>query len=149
MSKDGRRSVLLTNSLLTYSREASGRASGFSLIEMVVAMGLLAMGLIGVIRLFPVGLRASKRSEVVSKATFLAQQRLEELKLAGYAALAADPPTVPLSGASDKYRWAATVEPVEAAGLPTTNDLRAVTVTVQWPEGGQMRSTAVTTYVTP
>ena len=125
------------------------RGRGFSLIEMVVAMGLLAMGLIGVIRLFPVGLRASKRSEVVSKGTFLAQQRLEELKLAGYAALSATPPTVPLSGSSGQYQWAATVEPVDAAGLPTTNDVRAVTVTVQWPESGQTRSTAVMTYVTP
>ena len=112
-------------------------------------MGLLAIGLIGVIRLFPVGLRASKRSETVSKGTFLAQQQLEELKVAGYAALSAEPPTVPVSGAAEKYHWAATVEPVRAAGLPDTNELRAVTVTVEWPEGGQTRSAALLTYVTP
>ena len=149
MSKDGRRSVVLTHSRLTHSRKASGRAAGFSLIEIVVALGLLAMGLIGVIRLFPVGLRASKRSEGLSKATFLAQQRLEELRLAGYAALSADPPAVPLSGSLGSYQWTAQVEPVDAIGLPTTNELRAVTVTVQWPEGGQTRSTAVITYVIP
>ena len=122
---------------------------GFSLIEIVVAMGLLAVGLIGVIRLFPVGMRASSRSAVVSKAALLAWQRLEELKLRGYAAIAADPPDAPLEGSDGKYRWAIAVAPVEAAGLPTENDVRAVTVTVRWPEGGQTRSTAVVTYVTP
>ena len=125
------------------------RTRGFSLIEIVVALGLLATGLIGVIRLFPVGLRASKRSEVVSKAALLAQQQLEELKLKGYAALVADPPQVPLSGASGKYQWSLVVASVDAPGLPTPNELRAVTITVQWPEGGQQRSTAVTTYVAP
>ncbi len=122
---------------------------GFSLIEIVVALGLLATGLIGVVRLFPVGLRASKRSEVISKAALLAQQQLEELKLRGYAALAADPPDAPLSGSAGTYQWAVAVASVDAVGLPTPNDLRAVTVTVQWPEGKQTRSTVVTTYVAP
>ena len=124
------------------------RQRAFSLIELVVALGLLAMGLIGVVRLFPVGLRASKRSEVVSKATFLAQQRLEEVRLLGYAAIAAQAPSFPLSGAVDKYQWTMTIQPVQADGLSAESPLRAVIVTVQWPEGRDTRSTALATYVT-
>lgn len=120
---------------------------GFSLIELVVALGLLAVGLIGVVRLFPVGLRASHRSEVVSKATFLAQQQLEELKLLGYDAIAAEEPAFAMSGASGKYQWSTEIAPVEAAGLPSPNELRAATVTVQWPESNQTRSVSLTTYI--
>lgn len=123
------------------------RERGFSLIELVVALGLLGVGLIGVVRLFPVGLRASKRSEVISKATLLAQQQLEEVKTFGFDALIATPPPFPLAGASGNYRWTVTIHDVEVAGVPASNELRAVTVNVSWPEGGQTRTTGLVTYL--
>ena len=123
------------------------RARGFSLIELVVALGLLGVGLVGVVRLFPVGLRASKRSEVISKATLLAQQQLEEIKTFGFDALTATPPPFPLAGTAGAYQWLVTIDEVEPPGLPRPNDLRAVIVKVHWPESGQTRSIGLVTYV--
>ncbi len=54
---------------------------GFSLVELVVAMAILGVGLVGAIRVFPVGLRASQRAEVRSRAVMAAQRTLEWLKL--------------------------------------------------------------------
>ena len=44
-------------------------------------MGILSVGLVGAMRVFPMGLRASQRSEVSSRAAIAAQRTLESVKL--------------------------------------------------------------------
>ena len=55
--------------------------AGFSLIELIISMAILSVGLVGAMRVFPVGLRASQRSELQSRSAILAQRTLESLKL--------------------------------------------------------------------
>ena len=54
---------------------------GFSLVELVISMAILAVGLVGAMRVFPIGLRASQRAEVRSRVGIVAQRTLESLKL--------------------------------------------------------------------
>jgi prepilin-type N-terminal cleavage/methylation domain-containing protein len=42
---------------------------GFSLIEVLISMAILSIGIVGAIRVFPVGLRASQRAELAARAT--------------------------------------------------------------------------------
>ena len=63
------------------SRLKAGVSRGFSLIELTIALAILGVGLVGAIRVFPVGLQASRRSELSSRAVMTAQQTLESLKL--------------------------------------------------------------------
>ena len=58
---------------------------GFSLIELVISMGILSVGLVGAMRVFPMGLRASQRSELSSRAVIAAQRTLESIKLKPWA----------------------------------------------------------------
>ena len=51
------------------------------MVELVISMAILAVGLIGTMRVFPVGLRASQRSENSSRATIIGQRLLELLKV--------------------------------------------------------------------
>ena len=44
-------------------------------------MGILSVGLVGAMRVFPMGLRASQRSELSSRAAIAAQRTLESIKL--------------------------------------------------------------------
>lgn len=53
---------------------------GFTLLEVMVAVIILGFGLLAIMRLFPLGLRAGKISRDTTVATFLAQQKIEELK---------------------------------------------------------------------
>ena len=62
--------------------------SAFSLIELVIAMGILSVGLVGAMRVFPIGLRASQRSELNSRAAIAAQRTLESVKLTAWSELA-------------------------------------------------------------
>jgi Tfp pilus assembly protein PilV len=61
--------------------ERANGPTAFSLIELVISMGILSVGLVGAMRVFPIGLRASQRSELSSRAAIAAQRTLESLKL--------------------------------------------------------------------
>lgn len=58
--------------------------TGFTLVEITIALLILAVGLVGILSLFPVGFDASARAASVTEATFLAQGLMENLKREGY-----------------------------------------------------------------
>ncbi|MBI3331269.1 MAG: type II secretion system protein, partial [Candidatus Omnitrophica bacterium] len=65
----------------TFSRSA------FSLVELLISMAILSVGLVGAMRVFPMGLRASVRAELHSRAALAAQRTIESLKLEPWEAL--------------------------------------------------------------
>jgi len=123
------------------------RKRGFTLIEIIMAMAILAIGIIGVVRLLPVGMRASKSSELMSKAAFLAQDKMEELKLAGFAALTEPIPAVPLAGEEGDYSWVAALEDLSLEGLRSCEDIRQLILTVSWQEKNKTHSQQFITYI--
>ena len=58
--------------------------SGFTLIEVVFALAVLLIGLVGVLALFPVGLTASKKAGDYTTAALVAEQVLANIRSAGY-----------------------------------------------------------------
>ncbi len=55
--------------------------AAFSLIEVIIAAAILAMGLLSIVKIFPYGIQASQRAEDTTIATLLAQQIFEGLKM--------------------------------------------------------------------
>lgn len=107
----------------------------------------MAVGIIGVVQLLPLGLRASKSAEMISKAAFLAQEKMEELKLAGFEELSAPNPTVALEGEEGDYSWTAEICEVSLQGLITSEEIRSLNLTVSWQEKGKPRSQNFVTYI--
>lgn len=141
------RSKVGTSTPLSANGERS-RTIGFSLIEVVIAMALLTIGLVGVLKLFPVGLKASHKAELMSKITIVAQKRLEEIKLAGFNALTLTPPPFPLEGLDGKFKWRMTILEPDLEGLYKPNEVRYVSVTVELSDGGKKTSKEFATYIT-
>lgn len=56
------------------------KRKGFSLIEVLVAMSLTTVALMGLIQLFLLGIAQNNRSDKMTNATFLAQQQIEQLR---------------------------------------------------------------------
>ena len=57
---------------------------GFTLIEVVLVIAILSIALLGIIRIFPLGLRTKQVAEEYSLSTLLGQRMLEEVKKRGY-----------------------------------------------------------------
>ncbi len=63
------------------SRHQSGkRERGFTLIEVVIAMGVVSIALLGLAELFVLSVRNNLRSERITNASFLAQERIDFLR---------------------------------------------------------------------
>ncbi len=56
------------------------RDKGFTILEILVSLVILLIGILALARLFPVSLRANKQGQDIIRATFLAQQKIEELR---------------------------------------------------------------------
>lgn len=106
---------------------------GYSLVEVVVAVMILLIGIVGVVEFIPPSLRAASESTLRGRAALLAQERLEELRRDAnqsddvFTAMHALPgPTAPLVFAQDS-RMAYQFSPRSLLdGTDTTTDLYVV-----------------------
>ncbi|PJC47009.1 MAG: hypothetical protein CO035_07955 [Candidatus Omnitrophica bacterium CG_4_9_14_0_2_um_filter_42_8] len=121
---------------------------GFSLLELIIAIAVLAIGLVGVLQIFPIGLRASQRAGMLTKASFLAQNKIEDVKLSGFDAITELPPKIPMSGKDGDCEWAVKIGEVSLEGIESSGDMREVAVTITWPERNTTRYKDFITYVT-
>lgn len=63
---------------------SSSNKNGFTLIELIVAFSIIGIAFISLIQAFPYGLSISKEAENKAIASYLAQQKIEELLSLGY-----------------------------------------------------------------
>ncbi len=101
-------------------------SNGFTLIEVLVAMVILSVGLLGTAALITGIIKGNKVSNRITTATTLAQDKMEEIKRDGYSN-AGDETKASLPSPYDQYERKVTViDPSPAANMKT------VTVTVYW-----------------
>jgi len=112
-------------------RSAKG---GFTLLEVVVALTIFAVGILAIIELFSGSLRLSEGARDVSAAQVYASQRMEEALLAP-----APVPGVESGAFGEKYRWETrtTEEPAEEES--PYREMR-IEVIIRWDDGAQERS---------
>ncbi len=133
------------------------RASGgFSLIEVLVALVVMAVGLLGIAGLYVEGLRAGRTSVYRSAAITLAGDMADRIRANPGGAYAGNGPGSDMNcvngsgdcssadlSADDWHRWISDVQrrlPVGATATIEQQDLSPVTqyvITLAWPEAGQ------------
>ena len=123
--------------------------TGFTLIEVVVAMAILGVGLTVIIELFSGGLRLARTSEEYTKAVNYARMKMEEMAIK---------PTIEEGSEEgefdDKFRWQ--VETKRLDILPVENradfklpaELFQIQVSILWKSGSKERSTRFESYKT-
>lgn len=108
---------------------------GYTLIETLVAVMLLAISLVIIMQLFSGGLRAIRLSNDYERAVFYARERMEETRLAP------DLIENTLQGElDDRYRWEVVIRDLDADAAPNQRKAGTLTrfsirVTVHWPSG--------------
>lgn len=120
----------MANRLSIYRRRQVSFQSGFTLLEVLVAIVILSIGLLGTAGLTTGVIRGNHYSKNVTSATAAAQTKLEAIKSGGYAnATTANFPsdTVSMGGTSFTRTIAIT------SGSPAAN-MKTVSVTMTWNE---------------
>lgn len=98
--------------------------SGFTLIEVILAIALIAIGMFAVMSLVTIVIKGNTQSKKVTTAITLAQDKMEYFKGIDYGSIT---PTYTVS--NDYYLNALVVN-----GTPSTN-MKTVTVDVYWNPG--------------
>ena len=119
------------------------RALAFSLVELVIALSILGIGLIGAMRVFPVGLKASQRAESRSRAAFIAQQTLESLKVTAWDKLKAGE----TRQEQKPFVIVTSVSSPELEHVTNHSTLKQVEVSVEWTQDGKPRTLSIMTYL--
>ena len=104
---------------------------GFTLIEVLVAIVILSVGLLGMASLSVTIIKGNRLSNALTTATTLAQQRMEDISLAAEAdfttgVVGIDPPAA-LPSPDDEYMLG-----VEVINDNPAPDMKRVAVTVSW-----------------
>ena len=128
--------------LVTRNSKLGTQRWGFSLIELVIALAIMSVGLVGAMRVFPLGLRASQRTEMSSRATIVAQRTIEALKLIPAGELKAGE-TVDQDGV---FEVTTRIGSPQVDGLVDPSRLKSVTVTVRWEQDDRFRELEFLTY---
>lgn len=120
---------------------------GVTLIELCIALVVLAVGLLAVGQLFPAGSRSSTQSRISTNASFYVQQKIEELNTLNWTDAALDAGRHPAGTACDTLASGHCVRFYNVDVLPAPlSNLKRVAVTVKWNFMGQ-RSLTDTTYI--
>ena len=112
------------------------------MVELVISMAILSVGMVGAMRVFPVGLRASQRAELNSRAALVAQRVIESLKLEPWDELVEGETSSEEGGFSVTTR----ISQPEPEGLVDPGRLKAIEVIVQFTQDGRDRRLVFITY---
>jgi type II secretion system protein I len=112
-----------------------------TLLEVVVAMAVLAIGIVGVLHAFSSSIKTSKAAEFYSVATMLAQQVASELERRP--GLSSGQLSGTFGETARGYTWTADV------GQANPKGLLPVRVTVFWYEGTRSRHLQIATCLRP
>lgn len=126
------------------------RTSGaFTLIEVLIALVVLALGAVALLQLQLSTLRNADRAFRQSQAVLLAGRKMAETLGAGYPVLGSDEGTEEEGNSGMELNWSVTVAELTSAQLQGAllSGLRSVQVEVSWLDGEQTRTVELVNYV--
>jgi len=116
--------------------DARESESGYSLVEVMVAMVVLTVAILPMVDMFEAGLRAATTSGDYDGARACAGQRLEQVKSLPYEAVK----SLPAEGVCETSGFGYAVETrfvdTELQNVDDDRGMMKVTVTVEWGDGG-------------
>ncbi|MEA1963636.1 MAG: prepilin-type N-terminal cleavage/methylation domain-containing protein [Candidatus Aerophobetes bacterium] len=66
------------------SHKRNFKETGFTLLEVIIVSAIISIGLLAIVKIFPLGFQAEQKAEQSSIAAVLAQETMEKIKRGGY-----------------------------------------------------------------
>ncbi|MGD0915728.1 MAG: type II secretion system protein [Thermodesulfobacteriota bacterium] len=123
-------------------------ATGFTLIEVVVALAILGIGLTVIIELFSGGLRLARTSQEYTKAMNFARMKMEEISSKQNIEEGSDEGKCD----DDMFHWQVQVKKLDILPVEKDSDFKPpvdlfqVRVDILWKSGAQERSASIESY---
>ena len=116
---------------------------GFSLLEVIVALAIMAMGFVTVLQLFSGSIRSVSLSEQYLKGTTLAHSKMGELEVNNYSVTEYEG----IFPDEKNYRWQLQVSPHDSPlnSKEKNIQLSEVTLNVLWEDAGKTRDVEIST----
>jgi len=126
-------------------RRFSSLASGFTLLEVVVAMTIVGIGVVTLLEIFSSGLRLGSRSSAATEAMIYGRQAMDEILLRRRIEEG------PQQGSlNERARWKLGVEPVrepsDTLSLSSAWELKEITLDMRVTDAGRDRPVELRTY---
>ncbi len=121
---------------------------GFTLIEILIAITILVVGLVGTIAVIPVAQRIIAKSDVKTRVSVAAAKVAEEIKSKGYDTLKS---LSTLNGIESGFKWTALIKDVDASDfdgavdLPSGGILR-IDIDLEYKSSGKVRHEKLVTF---
>jgi general secretion pathway protein I len=112
---------------------------GFTLLEVMVALAILAIALITILSHQAISIDLGNEAKVVTRATLLAQERMVELLAQNEIDVGVNEGEV--TEGTPIFKWVTKVEESEVEGM------RSVEVVIKWKEGEREKDVQLVTYV--
>lgn len=109
------------------------RSKGFSLIEVLIALVILAIALLGLAGLMVTTTKNNSFGNHMTEAATFAQDKLEELRVTPWDNVAMGADTVVSTGINYSRNW--TVSTLPNPSPPPVDFLKTVSITVSWNDG--------------
>ena len=122
-------------------------ASAFTFIEVLIALAIAAIAVLGLLRLHLMSITTADAAQATTQAVFVAQEKVAEASAPGYPPPGTDSGTVERNGQS--FTWRTEVTDVGAQDLNglTLKNLRRIRTRVTWQQGTSPKNVQLTTYV--
>lgn len=128
-----------------FSRKVAIRA--FTFVEVIIALTILSISLLGLIRLHIININMTESAEIISQATFLAQEKIAETFAAGFPNQESNRGTIQKNALS--FDWQTEVTDLHLPQFDRTaiRGLRKISVDVNWKQGIRQKNLRMSTYI--
>jgi len=119
----------------------------FTFVEVIVALAIVSISLLGLIRLHLISIRMAEAAEVTSQALLLAEEKIAETLALGYPKEGTKSGTVKNNALC--LRWRTEVTDLQSSRLAEAKitGLRKICVDVGWKQGAGYKNLQMSTYV--
>ena len=119
---------------------------GFTMAEILIALTILTIGLVSILSLFPVGLKASKRAGDLNEVALCAQEIFEGLRLCDYDDVDPDRTNIEDIPGVNTNIYAKYLDNSEYVVTTVTNNLKQIDLTIRWIDAGRTNEEEFITY---
>jgi len=128
-------------------KSAGTPAGAFTFIEVIIALVIVSVSLLGLLELHMKSIRTIERADAACQAVLLANEKIEEILADGYPQNGGDGGTVERNAMT--FYWRSDVGDVQLPQLNWTNlgGLRKIVVDVGWKQAAGRKTVKVSSYV--